>query len=81
VGPGPFGAVIFDRETNKLLAPGVNFVLFSGYSFAHAGMVVIVVAQQIVGGFDLAGRGSPLTSWSPALSLAPCASVRFPGLV
>jgi hypothetical protein len=73
--------VIFDRETNKLLAPGVNFVLFSGYSFAHAGMVVIVVAQQIVGGFDLGGEGQPSYELVAAPSLAPCASVRFPGPV
>jgi tRNA(Arg) A34 adenosine deaminase TadA len=62
--------VIFDRETNKLLAPGVNFVLFSGYSFAHAGMVVIVVAQQIVGGFDLGGEGQP--SYELVASTEPC---------
>jgi tRNA(Arg) A34 adenosine deaminase TadA len=80
VGPGAFRAAIF-RETNKLLAPGANLVLSSGYSFAHAEMVAIVVAQQIAGNLDLDEEGSPLTSWSPAPSLASCASVRFPGPV
>jgi tRNA(Arg) A34 adenosine deaminase TadA len=67
---GPFGAAIFDRETNKLLAPGVNLVLFSGYSFAHAEMVAIMVAQQLVGDFDLGGEGQP--SYELVASTEPC---------
>jgi tRNA(Arg) A34 adenosine deaminase TadA len=67
---GPFGGVIFDREMNKLLAPGVNFVLSSGYSFAHAEMVAIVVAQQIVRCFDLGGEGQP--SYELVASTEPC---------
>lgn len=67
---GPFGAAIFDRETNRLLAPGVNLVLFSGYSFAHAEMVAIMVAQQLVGDFDLGGEGQP--SYELVASTEPC---------
>ncbi len=67
---GPFGAAIFDRETNKLLAPGVNLVLSSGYSFAHAEMVAIMVAQQLVGDFDLGGEGQP--SYELVASTEPC---------
>ena len=62
--------MIFDRETNKLLAPGVNLVLSSGYSFAHAGMVALVVAQQIAGDFDLGGEGQP--SYELVPSTEPC---------
>ena len=67
---GPFGAAIFDRETNRLLAPGVNLVLSSGYSFAHAEMVAIMVAQQLVGDFDLGGEGQP--SYELVASTEPC---------
>ena len=67
---GPFGAAIFDRETNKLLAPGVNLVLASGYSFAHAEMVAIMVAQRLVGDFDLGGEGRP--SYELVASTEPC---------
>ena len=70
MGAGALEAVIFDRETNKLLAPGVNCVLSSGYSFAHAEMVAIVVAQQIVGDFDLGGEGQP--SYELVASTEPC---------
>lgn len=67
---GPFGAAIFDRETNRLLAPGVNLVLTSGYSFAHAEMVAIMVAQRLVGDFDLGGEGQP--SYELVASTEPC---------
>ena len=67
---GPFGAAIFDRETNKLLAPGVNLVLASGYSFGHAEMVAIMVAHQLVGGFELGGEGQP--SYDLVASTEPC---------
>jgi hypothetical protein len=44
-----------------------------GYSFAHVKMVAIMVTPQLSGDFDLGGRGSHLTSWSPVPSFAPCA--------
>ena len=68
---GPFGAAVFDRETNKLLAPGVNLVVASGYSVAHAEMVAIMVAQQLVGDFDLGGEGQP--PYELVASTEPCA--------
>jgi tRNA(Arg) A34 adenosine deaminase TadA len=66
----PFGAAIFDRETNRLLAPGVNLVLASGNSFAHAEMVAIMVAQQLVRDFDLSGEGQP--PYELVASTEPC---------
>ena len=68
---GPFGAAVFDRETNKLLAPGVNLVVASGYSVAHAEMVAIMVAQQLVGDFDLGDEGQP--PYELVASTEPCA--------
>src|SRR5215211_3593754 len=61
---GPFGAGIFDLSTNRLLAPGVNLVTTSNLSIVHAEIVAIMVAQQVLGHFDL-GR--------------PAAGVRSPG--
>lgn len=50
---GPFGAVVFERDTGKVVSPGVNLVTSSGVSAFHAEMVAIMVAQKSLGGFDL----------------------------
>jgi tRNA(Arg) A34 adenosine deaminase TadA len=55
---------------NKLLAPGVNFVLAPGYSFAHVKMVAILVAHQLGGDFDLGGEGQP--PYELVASTEPC---------
>ena len=68
---GPFGAGIFDIETNKLVAPGVNVVVPSNCSVAHAEMMAIMVAQQVVGTFDLGGEGLP--PYELVASTEPCA--------
>ena len=52
---GPFGAAIFELKTGELLAPGVNLVIAANCSVFHAEMVAIMVAQQLVGSFDLGG--------------------------
>jgi tRNA(Arg) A34 adenosine deaminase TadA len=67
---GPFGAAIFDRETNKLLAPGANLVLASGCSVAHAEMIAIMIAQQLVGNFDLGDEGQ--SPYELVASTEPC---------
>jgi tRNA(Arg) A34 adenosine deaminase TadA len=56
---GPFGAGIFDLETGRLIAPGINLVTASNLSIAHAEIVAIMVAQQISGDFDLGGPDHP----------------------
>ena len=43
---GPFGAAIFDLKSKKLIAPGVNLVLPSNCSVAHAEIVAIMIGQQ-----------------------------------
>ncbi len=50
---GPFGAAIFDTQTGKLVAPGVNIVVDSRWSGGHAEMVAFAIAQQAVGTHDL----------------------------
>lgn len=68
---GPFGAGIFDLSTNRLVAPGVNLVTTANLSTAHAEMVAIMVAQQVVGHFDLGGPGRP--PYELVASTEPCA--------
>ena len=68
---GPFGAAIFEKESGELLAPGVNLVTSANCSVAHAEVVAISVAQQVVGSFDLGGPEQP--HYELAASTEPCA--------
>jgi tRNA(Arg) A34 adenosine deaminase TadA len=68
---GPFGAAIFERETCRLLAPGVNLVTSLECSVFHAEIVAIMVAQSVIGDFDLGGPGRP--SFELVASTEPCA--------
>lgn len=68
---GPFGAAIFERDTGRLVAPGVNLVVTEGCSVFHAEMVAIMVAQQKMGSFDLGAEG--LSVHELVASTEPCA--------
>ncbi len=68
---GPFGAAIFERGTGRLLAPGMNLVVGSGCSVFHAEMVAIMVAQKVVGTFDLGADNLP--SYELVTTTEPCA--------
>lgn len=68
---GPFGAVIFDMNTNKLIAPGINMVVPSNCAILHAEMVAITMAQQLLGSFDLGAAGMPACEL--VSSTEPCA--------
>jgi len=68
---GPFGAAVFDSRSNRLLAPGVNLVVPARCSAAHAEIVAIVIAQQVVGQYDLGGENAP--SCELVTSTEPCA--------
>ncbi len=50
---GPFSAAVFAARDGRLLAVGVNLVLSSWCSSAHAEMVAIASAQQRLGHQDL----------------------------
>ena len=56
---GPFGAGVFRLDTQQLVAPGVNLVLSSKSSIAHAEIVAMMMAQQIVGSHNLGAIGHP----------------------
>ncbi len=50
---GPFGAAVFGARTGELIAVGVNLVVPSCCSIAHAEMVAIASAQQRLKHHDL----------------------------
>ncbi|WP_243360799.1 nucleoside deaminase [Fundidesulfovibrio terrae] len=52
-GGGPFGAVICNRATGRLVAGGCNLVVPSGLSLFHAEVTAIAAAQRRVGGYSL----------------------------
>lgn len=56
---GPFGAAVFERQSGRLVAPGVNLVLQTNCSVVHAEIVAIMLAQQQVNNFDLGAPGLP----------------------
>ncbi|MGB4740166.1 MAG: nucleoside deaminase, partial [Fuerstiella sp.] len=77
---GPFAAAVFERETNRLIAVGVNRVVPQHCSLAHAEAMAIALAQQSLHthdlstaskhGFELFASGQPcvqcfgMTWWS-----------------
>ena len=68
---GPFGAAVFERESGRLVAPGVNLVVSADCSVFHAEMVAIMVAQKVLGTFDLGGENLPPCEL--VASTEPCA--------
>lgn len=54
---GPFGAAVFDAETGKLIAPGVNLVVPASVAVAHAEIIAIALAGRVRGTFDLGADG------------------------
>ncbi|MBU0653975.1 MAG: nucleoside deaminase [Gammaproteobacteria bacterium] len=68
---GPFGAAVFERDSGLLVAVGVNAVITSRCSHAHAEMVALALAQQQLGTHDLASPGLP--PHQLVTSCEPCA--------
>ena len=50
---GPFGAAIFERDSGRLVAVGMNSVVRLNNCALHAEMVAFMTAQQRVGSFTL----------------------------
>lgn len=68
---GPFGAAVFDTDSGRLIAAGVNRVVPLNASIAHAEMLAICGAQQMLGSFDLRAEGLPRCEL--VTSCEPCA--------
>lgn len=66
---GPFAAGVFEKESGKLVVIGVNRVVPSNCSSAHAEVVTLSLAQKKLGTFDLGGPGMPahqlVVNWRP----------------
>jgi len=66
---GPFAAGVFERDSGRLIVIGVNRVLASHCSSAHAEVMAISLAQQLLGVYDLGGPGLPahqlVVNWRP----------------
>ena len=56
---GPFGAAIFNTETNNLVAAGVNCVVPSKCSVAHAETMAIMLAQRVLNTHNLGDQTLP----------------------
>ena len=68
---GPFAAAVFRLDTHALVVPGVNLVVPSRCSVAHAEMMALMLAEQIVGSHDLGATESP--GYELVTSCEPCA--------
>jgi tRNA(Arg) A34 adenosine deaminase TadA len=66
---GPFAAGVFERDSGKRVIIGVNRVVPSNCSSAHAEVMTLSLAQQILGTYDLGGPGLPahqlVVNWLP----------------
>lgn len=68
---GPFAAAVFERDSGRLVAAGVNRVVACGCSSAHAEVMALALAQQRLGTHDLGGPGQPahelVVNWRPCV--------------
>jgi tRNA(Arg) A34 adenosine deaminase TadA len=67
---GPFAAIVVERETGRIVSVGVNVVLASGVSAAHAEVVALGLAQARLGTWDLGGTG--LAAHELVVNWRPC---------
>lgn len=66
---GPFAAGVFERDSGKLVVIGVNRVMATQCSAAHAEVMTLGLAQKLLGTYDLGGPGQPahqlVVNWRP----------------
>ena len=68
---GPFGAAIFEEDTGRLVAVGVNRVVPENNSILHAELIAFMVAQRRVSSYTLGAPGLP--AHTLVSSCEPCA--------
>src|SRR6185295_4952711 len=68
---GPFAAGVFERDTGKLIAVGLNRVLASSCSSAHAEILALSLAQKSLGSYDLGGEN--MLAHQLVVNWLPCA--------
>jgi tRNA(Arg) A34 adenosine deaminase TadA len=68
---GPFAALVAETATGRIVSVGVNVVLGSGVSSAHAEVTALGTAQTRVGSWDLGGTDLPehelVVNWRPCV--------------
>jgi tRNA(Arg) A34 adenosine deaminase TadA len=66
---GPFAAGVFERDSGKLIVIGVNRVMATNCSSAHAEVMTLSLAQKMLETYDLGGPGLPahqlVVNWRP----------------
>jgi tRNA(Arg) A34 adenosine deaminase TadA len=67
---GPFGAVIFDSNSGKVLSVGTNQVLRQNNSVLHAEVITIMMGQAALKSFNLNFQGT--TPYELFTSCEPC---------
>lgn len=70
-GGGPFAAAVFERDSGRLVALGVNLVAAERLSVLHAEIVALSLAQRQLGSYDLGRAG--LAAHELVTTTAPCA--------
>jgi tRNA(Arg) A34 adenosine deaminase TadA len=56
---GPFAAAVFERDSGVLVSVGVNRVLATASSLAHAEVLALGLADAALGSYDLSAPGLP----------------------
>jgi tRNA(Arg) A34 adenosine deaminase TadA len=56
---GPFGACVFESDSGLLVSAGVNLVVRTNSSLAHAEALAVMLAQHAHGTFDLGAKDLP----------------------
>lgn len=68
---GPFAALVVESATGRIVSVGVNCVLSSGVTSAHAEVVALALAQHRLGAWDLGADGVPehelIVNWRPCV--------------
>jgi tRNA(Arg) A34 adenosine deaminase TadA len=67
---GPFAAAVFDADTGRLIAPGVNVVVQARWSGGHAEILALAMAQRLLQNHDLGAAGLPICEL--VTSCEPC---------
>lgn len=66
---GPFGAGLFELESGKVVMVGINRVMPTHCSSAHAEVMTLSLAQRRLGTYDLGGPNMPahqlVVNWLP----------------
>ncbi len=68
---GPFGAIIVERDSGRLVGIGMNSVVRLDNCVLHAEVLAIMTAQQRVGSYSLSAPGMP--AHDLFTSCEPCA--------